>query len=69
MKAFARIVCSLLLVCASVDAAVADTIVRDLPPGLQVPAGAQPATAAAPVAGGECAPPKTATERNRRAIT
>ncbi|MDQ2964037.1 MAG: M48 family metallopeptidase [Pseudomonadota bacterium] len=42
MKALLHIVCALLLVCASVDLAVADTIVRDLPPGLHVPPGAQP---------------------------
>lgn len=42
MKALVRIVCSLLLVCASFEAAVAETIVRDLPPGLHVPPGAQP---------------------------
>ena len=42
MKALGRIVCSLLLVCASFEAAVADTIVRDLPPGMHVPPGAQP---------------------------
>ncbi|HEY2967615.1 MAG TPA: M48 family metallopeptidase [Casimicrobiaceae bacterium] len=42
MKALLRILCSLLLVCASLDDATADTIVRDLPPGLHVPAGAQP---------------------------
>ena len=42
MKALGRIVCSLLLVCASFESAVADTIVRDLPPGLTVPPGAQP---------------------------
>ena len=41
-KAFLRILCSLLLICASFDTAIADTIVRDLPPGLHVPAGAQP---------------------------
>jgi len=42
MKTLVRVVCSLLLVWASFEAAVADTIVRDLPPGLHVPAGAQP---------------------------
>jgi len=42
MKTLVRAVCSLLLVWASFEAAVADTIVRDLPPGLHVPAGAQP---------------------------
>jgi STE24 endopeptidase len=42
MKALLRILCSLLLACASFDDATADTIVRDLPPGLHVPAGAQP---------------------------
>ena len=42
MKALVRVVCSLLLVWASFEAAVGDTIVRDLPPGLHVPAGAQP---------------------------
>jgi STE24 endopeptidase len=41
-KAVLPILCSLLLICASCDTAVADTIVRDLPPGLHVPAGAQP---------------------------
>jgi STE24 endopeptidase len=41
-KALLRILCSLLLISASFDTAVADTIVRDLPPGLHVPAGAQP---------------------------
>ena len=41
-KAILPILCSLLLICASCDTAVADTIVRDLPPGLHVPAGAQP---------------------------
>src|SRR5438034_7045309 len=41
MKAL-LITCSLLLSCASCDTAVADTIVRDLPPGLHVPTGAQP---------------------------
>ena len=42
MKALLPILCSLLLICASCDTAVADTIVRDLLPGLHVPAGAQP---------------------------
>jgi len=42
MKALLPILCSLLLICASCDTAVADTIVRDLPPGLHVPASAQP---------------------------
>ncbi|HEX5864695.1 MAG TPA: hypothetical protein VF014_10670, partial [Casimicrobiaceae bacterium] len=42
MKTLVRIACSLVLVCASFDVAVAETIVRDLPPGLHVPAGAQP---------------------------
>ena len=41
MKAL-LITCSLLLICASFDTVVADTIVRDLPPGLHVPRGAQP---------------------------
>jgi STE24 endopeptidase len=41
MKALLRILGLLLLFCASFDAAVADTIVRDLPPGLHVPPGAQ----------------------------
>src|SRR3989449_4733944 len=41
-KTLLRIICLLLLICASFDTAVADTIVRDLPPGLHVPAGAQP---------------------------
>src|SRR2546425_1944239 len=42
MQALLRILCSLLLISASFDTAVADTIVRDLPPGLHVPARAQP---------------------------
>src|SRR5436190_3444961 len=42
MKALLRIACSLLLISASFDAAAADTIVRDLPPGLHVPADARP---------------------------
>src|SRR2546430_354601 len=42
MQAFLRVLCSLLLICASFDTAVAETIARDLPPGLHVPAGAQP---------------------------
>src|SRR2546422_2702238 len=41
-KTLLRIICLLLLICASFDTAVADTIVRDLPPGLHVPARAQP---------------------------
>ncbi|HEX9275921.1 MAG TPA: M48 family metallopeptidase [Casimicrobiaceae bacterium] len=41
MKMLLQIVCTLLLACASFDT-VANTIVRDLPPGLHVPAGAQP---------------------------
>jgi STE24 endopeptidase len=42
IRVLVRIVCSLVVVCASFEAAVADTIVRDLPPGLHVPPGAQP---------------------------
>src|SRR5947208_6784516 len=42
MKALLRIICLLLLISASFDTAVAATIVRDLPPGLHVPAEAQP---------------------------
>src|SRR5437660_2534435 len=41
-QAVLRILCSLLLISASFDTAVAATIVRDLPPGLHVPAEAQP---------------------------
>jgi STE24 endopeptidase len=43
MKFFARICCTSLLMCFGVGSACADTaIVRDLPPGLHVPANAQP---------------------------
>lgn len=44
MKALVPIACAMVLVCASF-AAAAETIVRDLPPGLHVPGGAQPGPA------------------------